>query len=110
MIWQFIDSRWSCWLAVPTGIVCSESTSYHTWYHTLVIRTTVYLHEDDKKRLAALSATSGTPEAELIRRGVRLVVAAAERPRPQIGYGRSTDRRRAADSDALLAESGFGEA
>lgn len=74
-----------------------------------MIRTTVYLDEDDKRRLAALAATTGTPEAELIRRGVRMVVSATDRPRAHVGYGASTDGQSAADTDRLLAESGFGQ-
>lgn len=73
-----------------------------------MVRTTVYLDEDEKRQLASLAAATGVTEAELIRRGVRLVVASAERPRPRVGYGRSRDGRSAADTDALLAETGFG--
>jgi hypothetical protein len=73
----------------------------------VVIRTTVYLAEDDKRRLAALAAAEGTSEAELIRRGIRLVVQQGHR-RPRVPYGRSTDGRTARETDQLLAE-GFGE-
>lgn len=92
---QFVD-------ASPVEVVCPAS------YRAFVIRTTVYLDEGDKKRLKAMTAGSATSEAELIRRGVRLAVAAAERPRPHVGYGRSSDGRRASDTVELLAGSGFG--
>jgi hypothetical protein len=75
-----------------------------------MIRTTVYLDETDKQKLAALAARTGDSEAELIRRGVRMVVAGATSARPRIGYGRSGDGRSARDADDLLAETGFGEA
>jgi hypothetical protein len=74
-----------------------------------MIRTTVYLDEEDKRRLSALAAETGLTEAELIRRGIRLIVnSGGERPRPKVGYGRSTDGRCAADTDAVLTETGFG--
>ena len=73
-----------------------------------MIRTTVYLEETDKRRLAQLAASSGVSEAELIRRGVRMIVAEVERPRPHVGYARSTDGRRGRDSEEHLTETGFG--
>jgi Ribbon-helix-helix protein, copG family len=73
-----------------------------------MIRTTVYLDEDDKRRLAALAAAEGTTEAELIRQGVRLVVQ-QRRQRPRAPYGTSSDGRTARETDQLLADTGFGE-
>lgn len=75
----------------------------------MVVKTSVYLDEQDKRRLAHLARTSGTSEAELLRQGVRLVLARSARPRPRTGVGASTDGRTAEDSDDLLRESGFGE-
>jgi hypothetical protein len=72
-----------------------------------VVRTTVYLDEDDKRRLAAMAAATGTSEAELVRRGVRMVIASAEVRRPRKAYAHSRDGGTARDSDELLA--GFGE-
>jgi len=74
----------------------------------MVTKTSVYLDEGDKRRLAALAAATGTSEAELLRRGVRLVLQQAERPRPRLAVGASTDGRAARDTDELLRESGFG--
>jgi Ribbon-helix-helix protein, copG family len=37
-----------------------------------VVKTSVYLDEQEKTRLPALAAATGTSEAELLRRGVRL--------------------------------------
>lgn len=67
----------------------------------------MYLTEDDKQRLANLAEAEGTTEAELIRRGVRMVVQQGGR-RPRAPYGRSSDGRSARDTDRLLAETGFG--
>ena len=72
-------------------------------------RTTVYLDEGDKEKLTALAAAQGKSEAELIREGVRILISRGERPRPRTGYGQSTDRRSARDTDKLLTETGFGE-
>jgi Ribbon-helix-helix protein, copG family len=74
----------------------------------VVIKTSVYLDEEEKRRLAALAAATGTSEAELLRRGVGLVLAQAERPRPRLGVAASSDGRSAREVDDLLAESGFG--
>lgn len=75
----------------------------------LAIKTSVYLDEADKRRLAELARATGASEADLIRRGVSLVPAQAQRPRPRLGIGASTDGRRTADTDRLLDEYGFGE-
>lgn len=75
----------------------------------MVVKTSVYLDEQDKRRLAQLARTTGTSEAELLRQGVRLVLARSVRPQPRIGVGASTDGRTAKDSDEVLRESGFGE-
>lgn len=74
----------------------------------MVIKTSVDLDDDDKRRLSEDARATGTSEAELLRRGVRLVLAEAERPRPQTALGASRDGRAARDSDVLLAETGFG--
>jgi hypothetical protein len=72
------------------------------------VKTSVYLDEGDKRRLSELALATGTSEAELLRRGVRLVLAEAVRPRPRTGTGASHDGRSARDTDALVSESGFG--
>ena len=72
------------------------------------VKTSVYLDDDDKRRLGEYARATGTSEAELLRRGVRLVLAQAERPRPRVGLATSSDGRRAAETDDLLRESGFG--
>ncbi len=74
---------------------------------SMVVKTSVYLDADDKRRLATLAAATGTSEAELVRRGVRLVLDQAARPAPRLGIGASCDGRPARDSDELLAETGF---
>ena len=75
----------------------------------MVVKTSVYLSEDDKRRLAELARATGTSEADLLRRGVRLVLAQAERPRPRLGIGASTDGRSARETDDLLRETDFGQ-
>lgn len=81
--------------------------SYPTY---MAIKTSVYLDEADKRRLTALAAVTGTSEAELLRRGVRLVLREAAAPAPRLGVGASQDGRRARDSDDLLRDTGFGGA
>lgn len=85
--------------------MCVCPTCYPT---SMTIKTSVYLDDDDKRRLSEYARATGTSEAELLRRGVRLVLAEAERPRPQTALGVSRDGRAARDTDALLAETGFG--
>ena len=74
----------------------------------MTVKTSVYLDDEDKRRLAAHARATGTSEAELLRQGVRLVLAQAERPRPHLALSESADGRAARDTDALLEESGFG--
>ena len=76
--------------------------------YPMTVKTSVYLSEDDKRRLTELARATRTSEAELLRRGVQLVLAQAERPRPRVAVGESTDNRAARDTDDLLAETGFG--
>lgn len=73
------------------------------------MKTSVYLDADDKAALSRLARASGTSEAELLRRGVRLVLEQAAPPRPHLALAASVDGRAAADSDAQLSELGFGE-
>lgn len=75
----------------------------------MTVKTSVYLDDDDKRRLAELARTTGTSEAELLRRGVRLVLDAAQRPRPRLALGASSDGRSARDTDEILRETGFGQ-
>jgi hypothetical protein len=74
----------------------------------VIVKTSVYLDADDKRRLAALARSTGSSEAELLREGVRLVLQRAVRPRPRVAVGASSDGRTARDTDALLQETGFG--
>lgn len=68
----------------------------------------MYLDADEKRRLEELAVATGTSEAELLRRGVRLVLDQAQRPRPRLAVGASADGQAARDADRLLAETGFG--
>ena len=74
----------------------------------MTVKTSVYLDDDDKRRLALLAETSGTSEAELLRRGVRMVLDAATRPRPRMGVAASRDGKYARNADKLLQDTGFG--
>ncbi len=74
----------------------------------VVTKTSVYLDDEDKRRLGDLARRTGVSEAALLRQGVRRVLDESERPRPSYPLGRSTDGRTAADSDEALRELGFG--
>lgn len=64
----------------------------NVWYPTYVMRkTSVYLTEDEAEGLRRLAAREGRPQAELIREGVRKVIAEIEaQPRAfrSLGAGR----------------------
>jgi hypothetical protein len=51
------------------------------WYHTFVIKTTVYLPEDLEVRLDAEAVATGVSKAELIRRGIAMLLESSARPR-----------------------------
>lgn len=75
----------------------------------MVVKTSVYLGTEDKRRLAEVARATGTSEAELLRRAVRLLLAQAERPRPRLGIAASSDGRSARETDDLLRDSGFAD-
>ncbi len=70
-------------------------------------KTTVYLPDDLRARLAQAARGSGRSEAELIREGVRLVTAATAPPRPRYPLFESDDPDFAHRTEDLLE--GFGE-
>ena len=69
----------------------------HVWYPTWVMRkTSVYLTEDEAEGLRRLAAREGRAQAELIREGVRRVIADIEsEPRTfrSLGIGRGGGRK-----------------
>ena len=71
-----------------------------------MLKTTVYLPERTKRRLAALAAREGRPEAALIRQAVDRLVSEAPR-KPRYPLFRSDDPTIARRVDELLT--GFGE-
>jgi hypothetical protein len=68
-------------------------------------RTTIYLPEDMKARIAQMARIQRTTEAEFIRGAIE---RALERPRPRGGLFHSGDPTWASRDEELLAE-GFGE-
>ena len=61
-------------------------------YHTYMRKTSVYLTQDEAEGLRRVAVREGRPQAELIREGIRRVIAdAGERPRVfrSLGIGRS---------------------
>ena len=70
------------------------------------IKTSVYLDDVDKRRLAMLASRTGVSEAELLRRGLRLLLDQAKPPRPRVGLMASADGRAATDEHLL---DGFGQ-
>lgn len=71
-----------------------------------MIKTTVYLPQTTKRRLAALARAQGRSEAELIREGIERLIREAPR-RPVFPLFRSSDGTLARRVDELLE--GFGE-
>lgn len=54
---------------------------YGSGYHMPMIKTTVYLPEELEVRLDAEAAATGVPKAELIRRGIAMLLDDSARPR-----------------------------
>ena len=70
-------------------------------------KTTVYLPESLKHRLAQAAHRRGQPEAELIRQAIERLLAEEAQPRPILPLFRSGDPMLAERVDEALA--GFGE-
>ena len=72
-----------------------------------MVKTTVYLPEELKQRLADAASTLGVSEAELIRRGIDRVLTPERPPKPRLPLFGSGDGTIADRVDEILAE-GFG--
>ena len=70
-------------------------------------KSTVYVPEHLKDRLASLAAASGRSEADLIREGIRLVTGEVSPPAPRLPLFESGQPDLAERVDELL--DGFGE-
>ena len=70
-------------------------------------KTTVYLADDTKQRLAREAQRRGVSEASLIREAIDALLG-EERPRPQVPLFRSGQAGIADDVDAELERLGFG--
>jgi Ribbon-helix-helix protein, copG family len=79
----------------------------HTCYHTCVHKTTVYLPDALKRRLAQAARRRGQSEAELIRAAIERLLAGEAPRRPTLPLFRSGDPTLAEHVDEALA--GFGE-
>jgi hypothetical protein len=73
----------------------------------VMYKTTVYLPEELKARLARAAEASRRSEADLIREGIEIVVERASRPLPSFGIFASGDGTLSQRVDDLLE--GFGE-
>lgn len=77
-------------------------------YHTRMVKTTVYLSEQTKHKLARAAARRHRPEAELIRDAIdQLLRDEPPECRPTLGIFDSGDPDFAENVDEILAE-GFG--
>jgi Arc/MetJ-type ribon-helix-helix transcriptional regulator len=72
----------------------------------VMFKTTVYLPDDLKAELDRVAAENGRSAADLIREGIRLVIARQQAPAPRSGIFASGDPHSAERVDELLA--GFG--
>jgi hypothetical protein len=71
-----------------------------------VIKTTVYLSEDQKRGLARVAKRLGRPEAELIREALDRLITAEPVPKPTLPLFRSGDPTLAERVDEALADFG----
>ena len=72
-----------------------------------MVKTTVYLPEELKRRLERVAATRGESEAELIRSAVARLVDEEEAPEPRLPLFSTGDGTLSQRVDEILAE-GFG--
>lgn len=72
-----------------------------------MIKTTIYLPEELKRRLAGLAEREGRSEAELIREAIASLIERVGSPRPRLPLFSSGDATLAERVDEALA--GFGE-
>jgi hypothetical protein len=72
-----------------------------------MVKTTVYIPEQVKRRLSKLALQQGRSEAQLIREALERLVDEAPRPRPTLPLFSSGDPTLAARFDELME--GFGE-
>jgi hypothetical protein len=79
---------------------------YHTWYHTCMVKTTLYLPAELNRGVAQLAERRQVSEAEVIRAALSHEVA-AELPLPAAPLFHSEELAGARDEE-LLRESGFG--
>ncbi len=77
------------------------------WYHTSMVKTTVYLPEPLKRQLQRLARGLGRSEAQLIRDAVERLVQERLAPRPRLPLFASDDPNLAERDEEALA--GFGE-
>lgn len=84
----------------------SPNSTYGTLYG--VFKTTLYLPDELKLALERLARETGRSEADLIREGIRVVVATETPPAPTVGIFVSDDPHFAENVDQHLA--GFGAA
>ena len=94
--------------AVATRAYGTVFTSY-CWYHLYMVKTTVYLPESTKQRVAEAARRSGQSEAEFIRTAIEeRTEAVLPRKRGRWGTIRFDEPGLAHKVDEVLAE-GFGQ-
>jgi len=94
--------------AVATRAYGAVFTSY-CWYHLYMVKTTVYLPESTKQRVAEAARRSGQSEAEFIRTAIEeRTEAVLPRKRGRWGTIRFDEPGLAHKVDEVLAE-GFGQ-
>jgi predicted transcriptional regulator len=93
----------------PTEAINGRLDTSYRWYHLYMVKTTVYLPENTKQRVAEAARRSGQSEAEFIRTAIeQRTDAVLPRNRGRWGTIRFSETGLAHRVDEVLAE-GFGE-
>ena len=95
--WEWQADEWLAWARTPG----------HDSYWQFMQKTTVYLPDALKRRLALAAHRRGESEAALIRAAIERLLEEEARPRPTLPLVRSGDPTLAERVDEALA--GFGE-